>query len=688
MKKLSSLLFLIWLCLAIPFAAQAKDKTGKGPILSGQVVDTDGHPVAGAVVTDGFTQSRTDAEGKFSFESPSPYRVRFVSVCIPSDYLPVIKNGVPTFFDEVPEYKGRERKAKITLVKRTEKSDDFKMMMIADPQSHVFDPTSKSSSTAYDGTEVWKDIWEDMRGYMADNPGNYYGMCLGDIEAWGPSAKSPLPCVYPEYCKGIATLGIPFFNVIGNHDHFPQGESDDESAEMFETYFGPRNYSFDLGQTHCVVLDDCIYIKDFRRYPFKYGLEDEFVEWLKGDLALVAKDTPVMIFTHVNCFTKEGVQNWIYDDLPCAYNLDAFLAALQGFDKLYVWDGHTHTYSFVGEVGGDNPSKIEEFVIGRATGQDRTNEYMMGDGTPRGYVVMEVSGKDISWKFHVKQVEKAPFRGKEKSAFKWKSTEDNQLRAYPRGAYGDNRVYANVFLWDDKWELPVLRIGDKTYPMTRDDCFDLSYKELVCAYKDAGISQTYSGRRAHTFRVDVPADASGMGAVEVTDRFGRTWTTSVSVDPMNYDDGLLHLDFDFKTQPSGCPAEKGQNISFSALSGDAAYHFTLSSGRYVAPDPSKARDGHVAIADRGNYLALPAIPGYKLVSVAITPDGNLQGKMVAMLTTASGTVVSGGEKVGFHGNTTDTWTLEDTKEGTSYRIVNNANAFRIADLRLTYTPAR
>ena len=34
--------------------------------------------------------------------------------------------------------------------------------------------------------------------------------------------------------------------------------------------------------------------------PFRYGLEDAFLSWLKEDLASVSKDTPVMICTHAN----------------------------------------------------------------------------------------------------------------------------------------------------------------------------------------------------------------------------------------------------------------------------------------------------------------------------------------------------------------------------------------------------
>ena len=666
-----------------------KSKLEKGPILSGQVIDTDGKPVAGAVVTDGFTQSRTDDQGKFRFESPSPFRVKFVSVRIPSDYLPVIKEGVPTFYCEVPEYKGKERTARITLRKRAVKADDFNILMFADPQAHVYDPASHRDNTAYCATDVWKDMFEDMRNKAASDPGQYYGLCLGDIEAWGPKANNPYPSVYPFYRQLMSTLDFPLFNVIGNHDHLPAGdvENDDDSAETYESFFGPRNFSFDLGQIHCVVVDNCMFIKGLRRYPFLYGLEDEFLEWLKGDLALVPKDMPVMVFMHANPFEDKGPNSWVYDDMQTAYRLDDLLEALQGFDKLYVWSGHTHTGHFVGRVHSPaNPSGIEQFVIARCVGPDNhTNEHISGDGTPRGYVVMEVSGKDISWKYHIQQVEKAPFKGKAQPELKWKlakTDESVQLRAYPRGAYGDDFVYANVFLWDKSWNLPVLRIGDKAYPMKKGDCYDLAYKEMIQSYKDQKIGQSWAGKRYHTFYVRVPEDASGMGTVEVTDRFGRTWTTDVSVDPVRDDEGHLRLVFDFRSQPEGCPGSKAYDISFTAASGDATYAFTLSSGRYLGPNP--AREGHIAIADKNSYLTLPAVEGYRLVQVSVHPDGLDNKYLAASICNPSGSIVPGGEKLVFFGNATDSWSLTGTKPNTSYRIVSLTGAFRIGELRLTY----
>ena len=115
-------------------------------ILSGSVKDTEGRPVAGAVVTDGFTHCVTDGNGNYRFESPCPERVRFVSVRIPADYRPVLRGSIPVFYTAVDTYQGQERKADITLQKRDRTDDNFTLLMMADPQAYVYSKKVKKEN--------------------------------------------------------------------------------------------------------------------------------------------------------------------------------------------------------------------------------------------------------------------------------------------------------------------------------------------------------------------------------------------------------------------------------------------------------------------------------------------------------------------------------------------------------------
>ena len=128
----------------------------------------------------------------------------------------------------------------------------------------------------------------------------------------------------------------------------------------------------------------------------------------------------------------------------------------------------------------------------------------MSLGVPRGYVIVDVEGEKISWKFKptIYQTGKAVGATPAYNYRRWdydkngvakmKSTNETlddsyQMNVYPKGAYGDNYVYANIFMWDEEWETPVYVSSDGVeYPMTRiKDSkykFDIGQKELSDFY--------------------------------------------------------------------------------------------------------------------------------------------------------------------------------------------------------------
>ena len=655
----------------------------EGAFLSGRVIDTDGNPVPNAVVTDGFVHSAADENGCYRFESPYPDRVKFVSVRVPKEYRPVIRQGRTTFFGSLPAYDGKERTADIVLEKRTNASDDFTMLVIADPQAAPFERKAWWDNVAFASLDIWEDMFSDMKNRVANTTGECYGLCLGDIAATTNNGAS----VYAPYSIGVASLGIPFYQVIGNHDHFvlDTNLTDDDAAASFEAAFGPRNYSFDLGQFHFVVIDNCIYEKDWRRYPFKYGFEDEFMEWLKSDLSLVPKDVPIMFCSHVDFFDEFGRlhESMVFDNVDCRYKFEEFYETLQSFEfeKIYIWAGHTHATRFTGKVESSPSTNIEAYVVGRSAGGD-IQEYLAGDGTPKGYVVLEASGKEIKWKYHTITVEEAPFRGVKAPKYVWKPDnvdESKQMNAYPRGSYDDDCVYANIWLWDKSWETPVLKIGGEEFPMTHDYVYDLGLKEIVTHYNRYGATLKYrGGGNKHGFSVRVPDGASGTGTVSVTDRWGRTWTHDVSVDPIEYNDGMMHKVYDFRTAPSGCPENVTLNVDFSHNGSD----FNLSCGLYKKGEVQD--DNCLRISVQDGYLVLPSVPGYKLAVVTVHPTANVKGVQSATITDMDGRTVVGGGKLDFYGNTSDSWALEDTQVGMQYKIISNTAFFNIGELRLAY----
>ena len=117
--------------------------------------------------------------------------------------------------------------------------------------------------------------------------------------------------------------------------------------------------------------------------------------------------------------------------------------------------------------------------------------------------------------------------------------DEYQMHVYPRGAYGDDYVYVNVFLWDDKWDAPVFtQEGGSPVTMekvTSEDRHDLATTEFKTLYKtysktlkdDSGYSGSTTGAITTLFRAKAAATPAG-GKVSVTDRFGQTYSQTVN----------------------------------------------------------------------------------------------------------------------------------------------------------------
>src|SRR5690606_34605860 len=79
-----------------------------------------------------------------------------------------------------------------------------------------------------------------------------FGLSMGDLVGNDPELFSP-------YTKAIKKIGIPWYNLMGNHDINFDVTEDELSDESYEAHFGPANYAFNYGNVHFIVLDDILY---------------------------------------------------------------------------------------------------------------------------------------------------------------------------------------------------------------------------------------------------------------------------------------------------------------------------------------------------------------------------------------------------------------------------------------------
>ena len=508
--------------------------------ITGRVKDTSGSPVAGVVVSDGKTSVKTDRDGNYALPlALDEYTPTFIYVSTPSEYTCPIVEGVPTFFKAWKDAQNM-RSVDFELIPNTGNVSRYTLYMIGDPQIRA--RGAKSDRITWDSIDAMKDMFRELREHSSNITGrNVYGMVLGDITSgWHEQI--------PEHIDQCKTLNFPLYHLIGNHDHLI-GDGDltvAQGHEPYEKWFGPRNYSVNLGKFHLICLDDIIV--DHQAQSSKYGITDEDLEWLRSDLAFVPENTHLIVCAHSNMFMTDG-----YSEASNGIvNGPGYAALLKKYAKVYHFAGHSHSsFNYVYPEDSEL-SNMEVHVIARATGILQLNEWIADGGTPKGFFVGEIDGEKFTWKWHLTKYVSGEYKCSIPPSYTYrpwiynngvayigdKVLDDSvQLRTYEGGTYPDGFVYANIFLYDEKWGDVYLHVdGGGKYKMERVPkgdpyTYDAANKEIIEHYnnyheyfKDYGHRVITSVR--HLFRVK-PNELHGTGRVQVTDRFGQTYSATV-----------------------------------------------------------------------------------------------------------------------------------------------------------------
>lgn len=457
-------------------------------VLKGAVQDESGKGIAGVAVTDGTNVVRTNAKGMYYLQSTN--ESQFVYLSLPSGYEVPADNSIAQFYKKIQPQKGVFL-ANFLLRKMTRSDKIHYTIVWADPQINNAEQAGQMHSTAV----------PDTKALVAElqKEGPVHGIAAGDI-SWDA------PPIIPEYKKAVKEMGIPFFQVLGNHDMDIHVRSDERTDSTFRESFGPSWYSFNRGEAHYVVLDNVFYYAD--GYNYIGYLTERQLKWLEQDLAGVKPGSPVFVSMHIPGYTDE--KRWYKrdkDDIGVITTNRRFLFNLLKPFKAHLLTGHTH-YNENHQDGG-----AYEHIHGAVCGAWWTMP-LCEDGTPAGYGVYEINGTDVKW--YYKSVGQP---------------RDYQMRVYNRGAYANKPgdVAANVWNWDKDWKVVWYEDGLLKGAMRQEVDLDA---EAVRLMQDKTRIGKYSwikpGLTDHIFFATPSATANKV-VVEVTDRFGNIYREEISL---------------------------------------------------------------------------------------------------------------------------------------------------------------
>lgn len=243
------------------------------------------------MISDGLNVVKTAKDGTYIL--PGHQKEKFIFVTTPSGYRP---NN--TFYQKI-SHKIKSYDFPLQISENKIKKDGSHLFI------HISDTEIFGSSIAQH-TE-WT---QNIRDY-ATNESAAFIIHTGDI-CYVDGLKNHIKLM------NSTNMHTQMFYGIGNHDLIKGAYAE----EMYEHYYGPTFYSFNVGNVHYIMTP----MLNGDYHP-SYTKEDVY-RWLKNDLAHLSKGTPIIMFCHSLLTTGDsfvyGINEQEFIDLD-EHNLKAWI---------------------------------------------------------------------------------------------------------------------------------------------------------------------------------------------------------------------------------------------------------------------------------------------------------------------------------------------------------------------------
>jgi hypothetical protein len=465
--------------LTAPSAARAQPATVSGRVFEDK--DGSGRPsagapgLAGALVSNGKDVAVTDADGRYTLPLPEEAAIFVIK---PAGFMPPVDptTNLPRFY-RLHQPEGSPASLNLTFagvpptgplpasvdfaLRRQDEPAQFEVVMFTDPQPE--------SDVEVDF--IREDVIEALAGTKAR-----FGITSGDIMFDDLS-------LYDRYNAIIGTIGLPWWNVGGNHDLNFEAPDRRRSRETYKRVFGPNYYAFFYSQTLFLMLDDVDYLGADKTKPNSAGryegrLDPTQLEFVRNVLANTPAETLIVIVLHIPLST--------YMDPPdpasslVRASRDDLFALFEGRRYTVSFSGHTHTtehHYFDAADGWKGVGPHHHHVMTAVSGSWWSGPYDhrgvacadSRDGSPNGFHILSVDGNAYKTRFvPAKEPNGRQIRLSVESHFHAANHEikyqfrPGQLFSSPIGhaTLGAATLVANVFDGGPKTKV-TMRIGDR-----------------------------------------------------------------------------------------------------------------------------------------------------------------------------------------------------------------------------------
>lgn len=305
-------------------------------------------------------------------------------------------------------------------LRRQEEPDRFRVLVFGDPQANDLD----------DITFYAHDIVAEVIGVDAA-----FGVSLGDLAFDDLTLFDALNAV-------TAKIGLPWYNIHGNHDMNYHASDDRYADETFERIYGPACYAFEYGPVAFLVLDD---VRSLGEKKYRAGLGDRQLAFVENYVQPLPQAQLVVLLCHIPL-----------GELPDEEQRRLF-APFAGRARTLALTAHYHIQKhewFGPEEGFHGATPLHHLIHATACGswwKGAPDELglphtMMRDGGPNGYSLVTFAGNEYAIRF------KAARR-----------PADYQMHIHApdevaQGDAGATPVYVNVFTGSDR-SVVELRVG-------------------------------------------------------------------------------------------------------------------------------------------------------------------------------------------------------------------------------------